>query len=337
MNTTPYKAMKSKLPMTLYTAAIFVSCPIVSAMDQPTGNVSGEYRNCRFQDTGDGQLNFYVTVPFNQVKPGENSSSRHSFYSRAIAVYTYGKDGTPSNTYDATVYINDISAAFHYPSFNTQIYISGHYTWTNHDAFDAEIRVRLPKYSVSDWPGIAIRTANYASTPQVNQETYFDAKGAVYIPQTDGPAGSCRIINPETPPPQDITLNVSVPSWNFGELQPGIAEKTLGNTKDQLCFTYNSAETIGQKFVINASNTHGLIDNNYRLRHLTNLSSFPYSLILNDGKNKPLKIPNNTRNTITLDSSGRTCFSPTIRTNISKSQLEGSYFDILNFNVTTKP
>ncbi|TLG91004.1 hypothetical protein FEM54_15105 [Pseudomonas edaphica] len=305
-------------------------------MDQPTGNVSGEYSNCRYQDHGNGLASYYVTIPFNKLAPGENTSSRHAFASRAIVLYTYNSNGIPSNSTAGSVYINDARYGIKYPSGNLMMYTNS-YDWYKKDAFTAETKVTFSSSGLSKWPGIAIRTGNFSFTPQLNQETYFDAKGAVYISKTEGLNGSCRIINPETPPPQDITLNVSVPDWDFGDLQPGIVEKTLDSTKDQLCFTYNSGEIIGQKFIINTYNTHGGTDDTYRLRHFSASSYLPYSLTLNDGKNKPLKIPNNTRNTITLDSSGRTCFSPTIRANVSKTQVEGNYYDVLNFNVTTKP
>ncbi|KVN28522.1 hypothetical protein WJ63_12275 [Burkholderia pyrrocinia] len=148
--------------------------------------------------------------------------------------------------------------------------------------------------------------------------------------------GNCQVIDPTKPPPPAIGINVTAPDWNLGELPEGDGEKVLSSSSDQLCFTYIGAATSGKQFIINAGSANGVAGNRYRLKNLKDATQLvPYSLTLNSGtSNVPL--PNASNKSLSLNSSGRTCFVPTFKTTVDPTVEAGDYSDVLTFTIVTK-
>lgn len=200
-------------------------------------------------------------------------------------------------------------------------------------AFIANVVAVIETSKISAWPAIGIRAGAYTNGADV-----AEIKGGAYITfDRNGTRGNgtCRvIIDPGKPPALDTSISVSAPDWNLGELQQGLSDTLLNRTDQQLCFTYDAGDFQG-KFIIGASNANGVVNNRYRLRHLSDTSqTVPYSLTLDSG-NTRIQLPANSTE-IPLDSSGRTCFVPTFKTEVGKTVKEGDYNDVLTFTVTTK-
>ncbi|RQR52315.1 hypothetical protein DIE18_32330 [Burkholderia sp. Bp9125] len=92
----------------------------------------------------------------------------------------------------------------------------------------------------------------------------------------------------------------------------------------------------GKKFIVNASSANGVAANRYRLKNVNDASKLvPYNVTLNGGTSV-VSLPNATNTTLSLDSSGKTCFVPTFKTSVGFSVTEGDYSDVLTFTVVTK-
>ncbi|WP_139192745.1 hypothetical protein [Pseudomonas sp. NFIX28] len=204
-------------------------------------------------------------------------------------------------------------------------------SWVNKEPFLASVEVTIDNSAITSWPAVAIRAGNYTDEDDVGE-----AKGAVYISRSGPNNGSCiTAADPGSPPPLDLYINVSAPDWNLGELQHGLSDTPLTRADQMLCFSYDGASVKNKKFVIGANSANGVVNNQYRLKHLSDTSQVvPYSLILDSGSTL-IKLPGSNIE-LPLADSGRSCFSPTFRTEVGKTVKQGDYNDVLTFTVTTK-
>lgn len=142
---------------------------------------------------------------------------------------------------------------------------------------------------------------------------------------------------PPKPPPLSLTIDVTAPDWNLGELPRGNGIKTFSSNAEQLCFTYLGPDVSSSTFVINAGSANGVVNHRYRLRNLNDASQFvPYTVTLDSGSSK-LTLPNLNNSALSLDSSGKTCFVPTFNTTVDSLVDDGDYDDVLTFTVVIKP
>ncbi|MXN76211.1 hypothetical protein GR157_15870 [Burkholderia sp. 4701] len=140
----------------------------------------------------------------------------------------------------------------------------------------------------------------------------------------------------QPPPPPTIGISMTAPDWNLGELPEGDGEKILSSSSDQLCFTYIGAGVSGKQFIINAGSANGVAGNRYRLKNLKDATQLvPYSVTLDSGTSN-VSLPNASNKSLSLDSSGKTCFVPTFKTTVGPTVKEGDYSDALTFTVVTK-
>ncbi|TDA48961.1 hypothetical protein EVG18_02480 [Burkholderia pyrrocinia] len=119
-------------------------------------------------------------------------------------------------------------------------------------------------------------------------------------------------------------------------MQEGDSTKTFSNSSEKLCVSYSGAAIRGKNFIINASNANGVASNRYRLKNLKDASQLvPYSLTLDSGTSN-VSLPNASKTSLPLDSSGKTCFVPTFKTTVDPTVKSGDYSDVLTFTVVTK-
>ncbi|KVL37825.1 hypothetical protein WS96_07610 [Burkholderia sp. MSMB1835] len=89
-------------------------------------------------------------------------------------------------------------------------------------------------------------------------------------------------------------------------------------------------------FVIDADNANGRNGNRYRLANVSDpTQTISYRVTL-DGGTRTLSLPNVGNIASTFTSNGRTCFTPTFETSVDERALDGDYFDVLTFTVTTR-
>ncbi|RQR66981.1 hypothetical protein DIE19_03150 [Burkholderia sp. Bp9126] len=92
----------------------------------------------------------------------------------------------------------------------------------------------------------------------------------------------------------------------------------------------------GKNFIINASNANGVVNNRYRLRHLSDVSqTVPYSVTL-QGDTDTVTLPNPVNKAVPFSTTGKTCFTPSFRTTVDPQLKDGAYSDVLTFTVVTK-
>ncbi|PQP16281.1 hypothetical protein C5615_20045 [Burkholderia cepacia] len=220
-------------------------------------------------------------------------------------------------------YYSGIAYVMYYgSSFN------GKKKWLFKTEATADVEVVLDNKYFRDWPAVSIRAGNYTSRDDVGEIT-----GAAYV--GPGTNGTCQVVDPVKPPPPPISINVTAPNWNLGELPRGDGEKSFTNSTDRLCFAYSGAAVNGRKFVINASSANGVVNNRYLLKNLTDASqTVPYSLRLS-GTNT-VSLPNAGNTAISFDATGTTCFVPTFKTSVDRLVKDGNYNDVLTFTVVTK-
>ncbi|BBA40240.1 TPA: hypothetical protein L3M38_003745 [Clostridioides difficile] len=203
--------------------------------------------------------------------------------------------------------------------------------WTNGSPFIANVVATVSNSVIADWPAIGIRAGNYTDGDDVGEVT-----GVAYIRFGEN-RGVCNIVvNPEVPPPPvEITMNMTAPDWNLGDLGQGDSKKTFSDTANQLCFTYPGSVVTGVRFIVNAKNVNGEVANRYRLKNVDDASQFvPYSIKL-DGGGSTLSLPNSSNMAMRFASSGKTCFVPTFETTVDSNVKEGDYVDVLIFTVVT--
>ncbi|UOB58020.1 hypothetical protein MRS60_27975 [Burkholderia pyrrocinia] len=297
-----------------------------------TDLISG-YRNCSWIDQGDGTSKIKLDIDF---KDSSGHTGKWAFVSRSIMISTYDKNGTvgPSSEIVPKSDVTMGSAApsrVWTPSDNSYSMYYGGGSWNNGNQFSGNVVIRINNEKVAAWPGIAVRAGNYTQGYD-----YGEITGAAYIARGDL-NGSCLVIkDPGTPPPQPIAMTMSAPDWDLGELQEGDSTKTFSNSSEKLCVSYSGAAIRGKNFIINASNANGVASNRYRLKNLKDASQLvPYSLTLDSGTSN-VSLPNASKTSLPLDSSGKTCFVPTFKTTVDPTVKSGDYSDVLTFTVVTK-
>ncbi len=197
----------------------------------------------------------------------------------------------------------------------------------------ANFKIRLQSAQLAAWPAITVQGGSFSLG---NYTEWGDIQGGAYIAR-NGSSNNCTVIpDPIIPPPLPIAIEMTAPDWSLGELQRGDNQKILSNISDQLCFTYSGGAVNGKGFIINASSANGIVNNRYRLKNSTDVSQMvPYSVTLDSGTSI-LSLPNTNNTSLSLNSNGKTCFTPTFRTTVSDSVKEGDYSDVLTFTVVTK-
>lgn len=294
-------------------------------------NLSKGYSNCYFKDNGNGTTTASVSIDY---KNGPSYSMGATFKSRGILVYAYDKNGKLLETTSPAkaVSLNGVVTTNSFGAWGYIMFFSERSSqWMARDPFVANISVTVNNNDIADWPAVGIRAGNYTSDKDVAEIT-----GLAYMSRDQGGDGNCSLLaNPELPPPKNINITVAAPDWDLGELAQGQSDTTLSRTDQQLCFSYSAADVQNKKFIIGASNANGVLNNRYQLRHVSDISqTVPYSLRLDSG-GTPIQLPSN-NSAVPLDGSGRTCFTPTFRTEVGSAVKEGDYSDVLTFTVNTK-
>ncbi|WP_155634225.1 hypothetical protein [Burkholderia cepacia] len=318
--------------------AILAFSGIVSAKPVTQGRVILSTTNCTWWDTG---WAFTVTVTVSFLQGFGSNGNDSDFKSRGIAVYTYDSQGKPKLNSAAvkSMKMGDVSYAAKYDG-DKFVMFSGFdpstgataKTWNTKAEFDAKLEIALDQTKLGDWKAIAIKPANVT-----NSYTDIVQQGSAVYFYPGVPSRCFNLTDPEKPTAPPVSIGMTAPDWNLGELQPGNdVSKTFTNVADQLCFTYTGTEVRDKKFVINASNANGVASNRYRLKNLKDATQLvPYSLTLNSGTSTVL-LPNASNADVSFDSSGKTCFVPTFKATVDSSVKDGDYSDVLTFTVVTK-
>lgn len=294
-------------------------------------DLSNSYSNCELKDNGNQTTTVWTSIFYKGALDGH--SGGEDFIGRGIFIFTYDKNGIPHNdlpTLASNVVMNGFANANKIERGDGYAFYSGDGVWGTEDGFMANIKVTVPNTVLKDWPALSIQAANYTEFFHI-----AEIRGAVYI-SSSGSGGSCNVIvDPGTPPPRDINITVTAPDWPLGDLEQGESTTTLSRTDEQLCFSYNAGEVLGEKIFISASNVNAVVNNRYTLKHVSDASqSVPYRLTLDSGSTR-IQLPGNDA-ALSFDESGRTCFVPTFTTEVGKTVKEGDYSDVLTFTVTTK-
>ncbi|WP_126283925.1 hypothetical protein [Burkholderia stagnalis] len=321
--------------MSLLGLFVFVF-PARAAYILETGSVINGYRSCTWRDNGNGTSTLSLSVNF---KWGFDSTNG-VFWTRGFLIYAYDKNGKmkPSDAIASTVWLNGISHSGNYLGDGYTMYhgayigptLNGKEQWINSSPFSANVEFLIYNSMISDWPAISIRAGNFTKGNDIGEVT-----GAAYFSRYNG-GPNCQVIDPVKPPPPTIGINMTAPDWNLGELRRGEGEKVLSSSSDQLCFTYIGASASGKQFIINAGSANGVAGNRYRLKNLNDATQLvPYSLTLDSGTSN-VSLPNASNKSLSLNSSGKTCFVPTFKTTVDQTVDEGDYSDVLTFTVITK-
>ena len=330
---------------------IFASMALFSAdastADIPFGDVSSGYSACSFYE-GLENYDIELTIAFKPIEGRIGAATIPR--GRGVALYTYNSDGSLDGALRAEyVAINDFkSRDVSYTADAMGYKVHWDYgcslnVWCTNTAFSARVKLRVQKTKFAGWPAIGVRAVNVGTTATNIKSTHYigEVQGLAYIsPNTKN--GQCVILNNPENPPMPVTPNItmSAPDWDLGELPRGEeTELTLPATKDQLCFSYEGSTALSnQKFLINATNIHGVSgDGRYLLKSLLDSSqTVPYTLTLANSKNSVL-LPNTQSRLFSLDTGGRTCFTPTFKAQPDPTVKAGAYSDILTFTVVAKP
>lgn len=298
-----------------------------------TAPVVNSYQGCTWLSNGAGGSVLGMVVNFKQ---GFGSSNNNYFGARGFLVYSYDKNGKmkqSSNVADS-VWLDD---ALHDGTYAGEGYFVYYKTmglvgkWREISPFSAYVQIFLYDSKIADWPAITVQAANVTfpgnDVGEITGGAYFERGNT---------NGSCRVIDPGKPPPPAIAISMAAPDWNLGELPEGNGEKIFPNSSDQLCFTYSGAAVSSKQFIINADSANGVASNRYRLKNLKDATQLvPYSLTLDSGTSN-VSLPNASNKSLSLNSSGRTCFVPTFNTTVDSTVKGGDYSDVLTFTVVTK-
>ncbi|MEK6355263.1 MAG: hypothetical protein V4796_19215 [Burkholderia cenocepacia] len=313
-----------------FVGLFLVAYPAHAAFNLEYGSVIYSYGNCKWGSDGSGSSKLSMGVSF---KRGFGSSNA-PYWSRGIMVYTYDKNG---NLKDGTgivkaVYLNGVNSTHLYYGNEYAIFYAPYKdAWRNQEEFFASVEVVVDDSKIADWPAVSVRAANATN----NGNDVAEITGGAYFAR-DGTGTTCRIVDPGRPPPLPIAISMTAPDWNLGELPQGDGEKIFQNSPDQLCFTYSGAAVSGKQFIINAGSANGVAGNRYRLKNMKDATQFvPYSLTLDSGTSN-VSLPNASNKSLSLNSSGRTCFVPTFKTTVDPTVKGGDYSDVLTFTVVTK-
>lgn len=321
----------------------FVRCEVYAAQTLDVGDISDSYSDCTFKDNNNGTSTVSTVVNYKPIKNACWSfGCGYQFLGRALIVYSYDKNGKPnaSSFAASSVKLNGVEYYDRYVGVGYSLYQNSKHTppWNTMTAFSATFVAVIPNSNLSAWPAISLHAANMGTTGKNNDMA--EIKGAAYIARSSSNDGSCKVLaNPEAPPPLDIEITVSAPDWDLGELQQGLSTTQLGRADQMLCFSYDAASVQSQKFIIAASNTNGVLNNRYQLRHLSDTSQVvPYSLtlLMLNGGGSSVQLPGNST-ALPLASGDRSCYLPTFTTEVGKTVKEGDYSDVLTFTVITNP
>ncbi|PFH19509.1 hypothetical protein [Burkholderia sp. JKS000303] len=298
-------------------------------------SMSTGYSSCSWTDNGDGTSTLGLTISFKEAK---GHTAGNIFRTRGLLVYTY-KEGGVLNPSEKIVHVATMNGERALSNYTGTQYVMYHHwqssfktPWENEEPMVAYVTVKISNSTITDWPAIGIRAGNYTTGDDVGE-----ISGVAYIRQGENQGNCSIVVDPGVPPPLEISIKMTAPDWNLGDLQRGESEKTFTDAANQLCFTYSGSAVNGKRFVINAGSANGVVSNRYRLKNVDGASQFiPYSITLNGGTS-PLSLPNTSSVPVPLNSSGKTCFVPTFKTTVDDNVKDGDYNDVLTFTVVTKP
>lgn len=330
-----HKTRMSHLNLLISAFLLFIIIPSSkanAALVLQLSDLSNGYSSCSWTDNGDGTSTILASVSF---KTASGHTGKYAFISRGLLLYTYDKNGklNPNNARAKSVKLNDREHWSIQDGPNYLMYYNSQYDeWKNSEPYTANFEILINNAIVADWPAFGVRAGIFT-----NRDDVGDSMGAAYISRYgNDPTGTCKVIEPTTPPPPIVAINVTAPDWSLGELQLGNNTKVFANSADQLCFTYSGAAVSGKNYIINASNANGVVNGSYLLKHLTDTSkTVPYSVKLDSGTST-VSLPNVSNTAVPLSSSGKTCFVPTFTTTVDKLTKAGDYNDVLTFMVVTK-
>lgn len=302
-------------------------------------DVSNGFSDCVYVDANAEYIRFELTVSFKAAQGHLNG--QNNLIGRGVVVYRYDENGVLKITNSRFAEAMSLNGELSYSAIagtNFFMYIGNSGVWANEKPFVAKIMFIVLKSDIAAWPAVGVRVGNVSGL--IGEQRIFDTTGVAYISADS--IGNCRVISsPENPPPP-ITpkVTMSAPDWDLGELPRGVTTAlTLPATKDQLCFTYEGTTAItSQKYLINATNANGMSsDSRYLLRNLEDSSqTVPYDLALVNNTELVL-LPNTLNRVFSLETAGRTCFTPSFWAQPDKAVKGGAYSDILTFTVVAKP
>ncbi|ALK31938.1 hypothetical protein [Burkholderia plantarii] len=314
---------------------VFVAIYKLALADNP-GSLVYDYKNCTWQDDG-YQVRVSLVMDFKRGLDGPRVYTR----SRGVVVWAYDKNNSPYSfsSSDAMVGLNGWASArdthgISYDGLLAQAFIGDNHDWININPVAANILIIFP--SRGKWRSVAVLAAEREFD---SRGSFYDfqgeIKGAAYIyPDSDG--GDCQVVSPVNPPRPPLTIRMSAPDWDLGELPVDHGEKRFTAAADQLCFTYSGLSGDGADVVVDADSENGTVANQYQLKALADPTQIvPYSVMLNDGTTE-FTLPNQNKSEIKLNASGRTCLAPTFGTYVRPGLKKGAYTDVLTFTVTTK-
>ncbi|MBI0328348.1 hypothetical protein [Burkholderia plantarii] len=264
------------------------------------------------------------------------------FSSRGLMVWAYDKDGNPQEIlggggFYANVKLN--GDTYHEVDRN-QFVDGGRGTllygnkgdWANVNALAAYVSVT---FQGTKWQSVSVMAAGRYRNTATESFNIAEITGAAYI-YPDSQGTGCEVVSPIHPPKPPVTIHMSAPDWDLGELPMDHGEKRFTDVADQLCFTYSGLSGDGIDVVVDAENQNGIVAHQYQLKDLADPTQIvPYNLVLSDGITD-FTLPNQRNSTIKLNASGRTCLAPTFRTYVRPMLKKGTYSDVLTFTVTTK-
>lgn len=341
-------AFSMRLALRLWASVICFSFPIYShALDRAdwTSGVAPFHARCSWVESSGNTVDIKVAKGF-YASGGAWGFDR---YSRGILIFTLDRYGNKIPADPSGVTVQEIS----YGNFGTARQISigtlffspqSARGWVKGPSGNiwSDFKITINKDAVSEWPGVIVHGAVRQWRPSdINSHlTDVDPTGTYIGKSTSSNECELSIKDgplPPKPPPLSLTIDVTTPDWNLGELPRGNGVKTFSNNAEQLCFTYLGPDVSSSTFVINAGSANGVVNHRYRLRNLNDASQFvPYTVTLDSGSSK-LILPNLNNSALSLDNSGKTCFVPTFNTTVDSLVDDGDYDDVLTFTVVTKP
>jgi hypothetical protein len=313
-----------------------------------SAHVSNGYSQCSWKDNGDGTVTVGVTINYDYPPALNGLGGPAVFKARGVMFYSYDKTGTPrNNTFIAdNVWMNGVgyttrqSTLPEYAIYSNLQYkpsITPGTPWVQYSPFAATVTARIQKVKMAEWPAVSIRAANLTSEFDVSEIT-----GAAYI-SADAPDACTLIANPTASPPPPkprVEITVKAPDWNLGELPRGNKEKVFTAPAEHLCINMlGNINFNNTRFVIDAHNANGRVDNRYLLKHLTDATqTVPYRLTLTraDTAASSIMLPNDSSTSVPLGDGPSNCFIPTFSTSVSDDVKAGNYSDVLIFTVITK-
>lgn len=202
-------------------------------------------------------------------------------------------------------------------------------------AFDATFELKASKTALGIWPAVAMWPGN---SMYGRREYVVDSSGVVYIGTA---AHGCTLLSdPALPPPSPVSTEIKVyaPDWDLGELNRGKETvRTFTSDSERRCFRYDPTYIEFDKYLIDASNHNGVVDNRFLLIDKNGAGqTVPYSLTLTGG-GAPVALPGIAASEFALAKSGVTCLTHTFRAWADAGIKDEDFSDVLTFTITTKP